>query len=298
VIGLRGRASIAGGALMIIAGLAIPSATTTPVAAAAVSAQGTDVSSLQHLSNPTINSAGVSSAGMSFVGIKASEGNYYTNPYYAGNTTKNYEADAAEAVAAGLYVTPYVFANPYPGDGTAAGQADYAANVINASTSPAYASSQMQSGKCLDVPVASAANGTQPALWSCANLTNQPNEHWNRPAASVLSGEPGKCLAASGAAVVMASCANVASQQWTTESDGTFRLSGECLTETGAAGSGLSIGSCNGTEATEWELVAAGPIATEIASAASGLCVTVPSSGTKLLIEPCAATPAATWQVE
>ncbi len=76
MIGLRGRASIAGGALMIMAGLAIPSATTTPVAAAAVSAQGTDVSSLQHLSNPTINWAGVASAGMSFVGIKASEGNY------------------------------------------------------------------------------------------------------------------------------------------------------------------------------------------------------------------------------
>ncbi len=155
-----------------------------------------------------------------------------------------------------------------------------------------------QSGKCLDIPVASAANGTQPVLWTCATTTTQPNEHWNRPAASVVSGEPGKCLATSGAAVVMASCANVTSQHWTAGSDGTFRLSGECLTETGAAGSGLSIGSCNGTAATEWKLVAAGPIATEIASAASGLCVTVPSTGASLAAEPCAATPAAAWHVE
>jgi beta-glucosidase len=156
-----------------------------------------------------------------------------------------------------------------------------------------------QSGKCLDVPVARAANGTQPVLWSCANLTTQPNEHWNRPAASVFSGEPGKCLATSGSAVVLAGCANVASQHWTAGADGTFRLSGKCLTQTGiTAGSGLSIGSCSGAAATKWKLAAAGPLATEIASAASGLCVTVPSSGTNLAIESCAATPQATWHVE
>ena len=153
-----------------------------------------------------------------------------------------------------------------------------------------------QSGKCLDVPVSSAANGTQPVLESCANVTNQ---HWLRPAAAVVSGEPGKCMAASGAAVELAGCANVAAQHWTAEPDGTFRLSGECLTEAAAtAGSGLSIGSCNGAAATKWKLIPDGPIATEVASTASGRCVTVPSSGTALVIESCAATPAATWQVE
>ena len=59
------------------------------------------------------------------------------------------------------------------------------------------------------------------------------------------------------------------------------------------------IGSCTGAAATKWKLTAAGPIAVELASAASGLCVTTPvvANGAKLVIEPCAATPAATWQV-
>ncbi len=158
-----------------------------------------------------------------------------------------------------------------------------------------------QSGKCLYVPAANAANGTRPVLWTCANVTTQSNEHWNRPAAGVFSGEPGKCLAAAGAAgsaAGLAGCANIAAQRWQAESDGTFRLSGKCLTETGTtAGSLLSIGSCDGAAATKWTLIPAGPIAVEIASAASGLCVTAPSSGTTPVTEPCAATPAATWRV-
>ena len=145
--GLRGRAGIAGGALIIAAfgGFAIPAATTTaPALAATTPAQGTDVSSLQH-PNPTstIDWSAMASSGMTFTGVKASEGNYYTNPYYAGNVAKSYEADAQQAVNAGLYVTPYIFANPYPGNGTAAQQADYGAAVIKASTSPAYSGNHM-----------------------------------------------------------------------------------------------------------------------------------------------------------
>jgi GH25 family lysozyme M1 (1,4-beta-N-acetylmuramidase) len=147
VTGLRGRAGIAGGALIIAAlgGFAIPAATTTaPALAATTPAQGTDVSSLQH-PNPTstIDWSAMASSGMTFTGVKASEGNYYTNPYYAGNVAKSYEADAQQAVNAGLYVTPYIFANPYPGNGTAAQQADYGAAVIKASTSPAYSGNHM-----------------------------------------------------------------------------------------------------------------------------------------------------------
>ena len=151
--GHRGRASIAGGALIFAAlgGLALPAATTTAPAVAGTTAaatQGVDVSSLQHpTATSTIDWPGVASLGVHFAGIKASEGNYYTNPYYAGNAAKKEEADAAQAVAAGLYVTPYVFANPYDstssGNGTAAQQADYAAAVIRAKTSPAYSGSHM-----------------------------------------------------------------------------------------------------------------------------------------------------------
>jgi GH25 family lysozyme M1 (1,4-beta-N-acetylmuramidase) len=147
VTGLRGRAGIAGGALIIAAlgGFAIPAATTTaPALAATTPAQGTDVSSLQH-PNPTstIDWSAMASSGMTFTGVKASEGNYYTNPYYAGSVAKSYEADAQQAVNAGLYVTPYIFANPYPGNGTAAQQADYGAAVIKASTSPAYSGNHL-----------------------------------------------------------------------------------------------------------------------------------------------------------
>jgi len=137
VTGLRGRASIAGGALIIAAlgGFAIPAAiTTAPALATTTAVQGTDVSSLQHpTATSTIDWSAIASSGISFTGVKASEGNYYTNPFY--------KTDVAQAVAAGLYVTPYIFANPYPGNGTAAQQADYGAKVIQSST--AYTSSHM-----------------------------------------------------------------------------------------------------------------------------------------------------------
>lgn len=155
-----------------------------------------------------------------------------------------------------------------------------------------------QSGKCIDVPVASAANGTKPVIEPCANSTSQPNEHWLRPAAPVVSGVPGKCLAVSGSPVVVAGCANTASQHWQLQPDGTIRLAGKCLTEGGTtSGSILWIGTCSGSAATKWKLAASGPIAVKLTSAASGLCLTVPSSG-RLVIASCANTPAGTWHVE
>lgn len=180
--GLRGRASIAGGALIIAAlgGFAIPAATTTgPALAATTAAQGTDVSSLQHpTTTSTINWPNVASSGMTFVGIKVSEGNYYTNPYYAGNVTKNEEADAAQAVAAGLYVTPYIFANPYPGNGTAAQQADYGAAVIEASTSPAYNGNHMLP-VTLDIePDPYAGSETNPPGNECYALSQSAMQTW------------------------------------------------------------------------------------------------------------------------
>jgi GH25 family lysozyme M1 (1,4-beta-N-acetylmuramidase) len=138
VTGLRGRAGIAGGALIIAAlgGFAIPAATTTaPALAATTPAQGVDVASFQHPSGAAIDWSSMASSGVTFTGVKASEGKYYPNPYY--------KTDAAQAVAAGLYVTPYIFANPYPStsDGTAVQQADYGATVIKSST--AYTNNHM-----------------------------------------------------------------------------------------------------------------------------------------------------------
>lgn len=156
-----------------------------------------------------------------------------------------------------------------------------------------------QSGKCLYFPGANAANGSKPTMASCANVTTQSGQHWNRPAASVASGEPGKCLAGAGSAAELVTCANTARQHWTAGADGTLRLGSSCLTRTGSAvGSTLSVGPCSGAAATKWTLVPDGPIATELAGAA-GLCVTSPSAtaGARLILGSCAATPAATWRV-
>jgi beta-glucosidase len=153
-----------------------------------------------------------------------------------------------------------------------------------------------QSGKCLDVQVASAANGAQPVIEPCANSTSQPNEHWIRPAAAIASGQPGKCLATSGASAVLATCANVTAQHWQPKQDGTVRSNGECLTESGtASGSPVSVGACSGAVATKWKLVSAGSIATKLVDTASGLCAS--TSGTKLVVATCASTPATTWRV-
>jgi hypothetical protein len=157
-----------------------------------------------------------------------------------------------------------------------------------------------RSGKCLYIPVNSAANGTKPTVHACSN---DVRHHWLRPAAPVVSGEPGKCLAVSGSAAELVTCANAASQHWVAESNGAFELSGKCLTENGTtAGSQLSLASCSGASSQKWTVVSAGRIATELKSAASGRCVSVPStstaSGTKLVIESCAANPAGTWHVE
>ncbi|HYZ52581.1 MAG TPA: GH25 family lysozyme [Streptosporangiaceae bacterium] len=84
--------------------------------------QGVDVAAFQHPKSSQypngapIDWTQVAGAGYKFAAIKATEGNYYTNPYYA--------SDMAAAMAAGLYVAGYHFA--IPNVGTAVGQADYA----------------------------------------------------------------------------------------------------------------------------------------------------------------------------
>jgi len=156
-----------------------------------------------------------------------------------------------------------------------------------------------QSGKCLDVPAASAANGTQPVIEPCANSTSQPNEHWLRPAAAIASDQPGNCVAASGTAVVVAACANTTVQHWQQQPDGTLRLNGKCLLAGGTTvRSILAFGSCSGAAATQWKLVSAGPIATELVNRASGLCASLPASGTRLILAACGNTPETTWHVE
>jgi lysozyme len=85
------------------------------VAAEGDQLQGVDVSSNQHSGDAAIDWWQVRGAGYAFALVKATEGDYYRNPYFA--------ADYEAAKAAGLYRGAYHFAIPSAGDG--AGQADF-----------------------------------------------------------------------------------------------------------------------------------------------------------------------------
>jgi len=92
-----------------------------PSAAVAGDEQGVDVASFQHPRGAVIDWSQVAASGIGFAGVKATEGNYYKNPYAL--------TDLAAAQAAGLSVVAYAFAIPN-GDGTAGSnnpvtQADY-----------------------------------------------------------------------------------------------------------------------------------------------------------------------------
>jgi GH25 family lysozyme M1 (1,4-beta-N-acetylmuramidase) len=93
-------------------------AVTTPKPPDKGAALGVDVASGQHAGGAAIDWPQVAAAGYRFAFIKATEGSYYTNPYYA--------TDVAAAKAAGLLVAGYHFANPAYSNGTF--QADYALN--------------------------------------------------------------------------------------------------------------------------------------------------------------------------
>jgi GH25 family lysozyme M1 (1,4-beta-N-acetylmuramidase) len=88
--------------------------------------RGIDVASYQHPHGAAINWPQVARAGYKFVFIKAAEGNYYANPYYA--------SDLAGAKAAGLYATGYTFAVPNVSSG--ASQAEYAVRHASGRTMP------------------------------------------------------------------------------------------------------------------------------------------------------------------
>lgn len=92
-------------------------AMTTP---ATGDAAGIDVADFQHESGP-IDWPQVAADGYSFVYIKATEGNYYNNPYYPG--------DFAGSRAAGMLAGAYTFANPSSAGGSA--EADYLLNAIH-----------------------------------------------------------------------------------------------------------------------------------------------------------------------
>jgi GH25 family lysozyme M1 (1,4-beta-N-acetylmuramidase) len=109
------RLAVAGGVVIALSLTALPdaraatgNAAAAPAAAGAV--RGLDVSAYQHTKGP-IDWLRIARMGFTFAGVKASEGTYYSNPYY--------RSDTRAAAAAGLAVLPYVFANPRRAGGRA-----------------------------------------------------------------------------------------------------------------------------------------------------------------------------------
>jgi GH25 family lysozyme M1 (1,4-beta-N-acetylmuramidase) len=88
--------------------------------AAAQWPQGIDVSSQNHPGGAAIGWNQVAGAGYRFAYVKATEGNYYNNPYLMG--------DHGAALSAGLWTGAYHFANPSVSDGTT--QADYFVDAL------------------------------------------------------------------------------------------------------------------------------------------------------------------------
>ncbi|MET7422728.1 ricin-type beta-trefoil lectin domain protein [Dactylosporangium sp. NPDC005555] len=87
------------------------------------------------------------------------------------------------------------------------------------------------SGRCLDVPNGSTANGTQPVIWDCNGGINQG---WTVNGGTLQA--LGKCLdapvgATAGAKAQLWDCNGGTNQQWTLNADGTVRgtASGLCL---------------------------------------------------------------------
>jgi GH25 family lysozyme M1 (1,4-beta-N-acetylmuramidase) len=157
-------------------------------------------------------------------------------------------------------------------------------------------------GTCLNGPSGAVANGTKPVLAACTNTTSQAAQHWTLPVAPVVSGVGARCLMASGSAAELGVCGNYSDQHWLVASNAQVVVqSSSCLTEGGtAAGAAVTVTKCANAASQHWKLVAAGVIADEIASTASGLCVTVPAggtTGTKLVLGTCSTALTATWRI-
>jgi GH25 family lysozyme M1 (1,4-beta-N-acetylmuramidase) len=110
----------------LLQALAARPAAAPPSRPPAGAVRGVDVAAFQHPvtaqfpQGAPISWPQVAGSGVQFAAVKATEGEYYVNPFYA--------ADLAGARAARLAVIGYAFANPKPACGTAAGQAQYLVN--------------------------------------------------------------------------------------------------------------------------------------------------------------------------
>ncbi len=119
-----------------------------------------------------------------------------------------------------------------------------------------------QSGRCLDVPNSSSANGTQVQLWDCGGQANQSFTYTTGRQLQVYGN---KCLDASGRGttngtqVIIWDCNGQTNQQWNLNANGTITgvQSGLCVDANGAGtanGTKIILWSCNGQANQQWTL--------------------------------------------
>ncbi|MEV6843599.1 RICIN domain-containing protein [Actinoplanes sp. NPDC051411] len=118
------------------------------------------------------------------------------------------------------------------------------------------------SGRCLDVPNAATANGTQEQLYDC---TGGSNQRWTYTSSRQLQVYGNKCLDANGqgttngTAAIIWDCNGQTNQQWNLNTNGTITgvQSGLCLDANAAGtanGTKIILWSCNGGPNQRWSL--------------------------------------------
>ncbi|MFI2779355.1 endo-1,4-beta-xylanase [Streptomyces sp. ALB3] len=150
----------------------------------------------------------------------------------------------------------------FNGDGSKKPAYTSVLNALNAdSTTPPAGGGQIKgvgSGRCLDVPGSTTADGTQISLWDCNNRTNQ---QWAHTDAGELRVFGDKCLDAggtgNGARVQIYSCWGGDNQKWRLNSDGSIVgvQSGLCLDAVGngtANGTLIQLYSCSNGSNQRW----------------------------------------------
>jgi hypothetical protein len=146
--------------------------------------------------------------------------------------------------------------------GAVAALAALAATLV---ASPAQAATTsavrgVASGRCLDVPGANQADGTNVQIWDCHGGTNQ---QWTLTDNNQLTVYGNKCLDVPGHATtagtrpVLWSCNGGTNQQWRANADGTIVAveSGLCLDVSGGAtanGTAVQLWNCNGGSNQKW----------------------------------------------
>ncbi len=119
-----------------------------------------------------------------------------------------------------------------------------------------------QSGRCLDVPQGSTANGTDLQIYDCNalwtpvwTLPGSPTGPIVGPGTAAMCVDVDTNTATNGNLVQLWDCTGVPGQQWAMHADGTVRSFGKCLGVVGNAtadGSKIQLWDCSGASGQTW----------------------------------------------